>query len=219
MHRKLIPDPFLILLNNPKQSLHARTLLKIRYFEREFSKSFKKIQLYFSFEPHVIRVSFLCHSYVIVYHPYATRIYSYVIRMSLVWTCMSSVSIRMSSICHSYVIRMSLVCHPYVTRMSSVCHSYVICISLVCTRVSLVCTRMSFVCTRISSICHSYVLVCHLYVFVCHQCDSYIIRMSHLCTRMSSACHSYVPVCNLYVTRMYSYIIRMSLVCGFTINL
>ena len=41
--------------------------------------------------------------------------YSYVIRMSLVCT-------RMSSVCHSYVIRMSLVC----TRMSPVCHSSVV---------------------------------------------------------------------------------------------
>ena len=41
---------------------------------------------------------------------------SYVIRMSLVCT-------RMSSVCHSDVIRMSSVCHSYVTPMSSVCQS------------------------------------------------------------------------------------------------
>ena len=71
-----------------------------------------------------------------------TRIYSYVISMSLVWT-------RMSFVCHSYMYSYVLVCHPYVlvcTRMSSVCHLYV------------------FVCTRMSSVCHSYVPVCHSYV-------------------------------------------------------
>ena len=62
-------------------------------------------------------MSFLCHSYVtrmysyvirmsLACHPYITRMYSYVIRMSLVCT-------RMSPVCHSYV----LVCHLYVTRL------------------------------------------------------------------------------------------------------
>ena len=106
----------------------------------------------------VTRMSFLCHSNVLVFylyvpvcHSYATSMYLHVIRMSLVCTCMSSV-------CHSYV----LVCHPYVTRMSSVCHSYVlachqyvtlmyshvICMSLVCRMSSyvLVCRCMSIVC-------------------------------------------------------------------------
>ena len=67
---------------------------------------------------------FACHSYV-------NRMYSYVVRMSLV--ChphvsmysyvihMSLVCTRQSSTCHSYV----LLCHPYVTRISFVCHSYV----------------------------------------------------------------------------------------------
>ena len=61
---------------------------------------------------------------VLVCHPYVTRLYSdvtcmytYVIRMSLVWT-------RMSSVCHSYV----LVCHLHVTRM----YLHVIRMSLVC---------------------------------------------------------------------------------------
>ena len=36
---KLVPvDPFLILVNNPKQPLHTRKI-KIRYFERRLSKS------------------------------------------------------------------------------------------------------------------------------------------------------------------------------------
>ena len=60
----------------------------------------------------------------LVCHSYTTRMYPYVIRMSLVCTLMSSV-------CYSYV----LVCHAYVTRR----YSYVICMSLVCTHMPLVC--------------------------------------------------------------------------------
>ena len=47
---------------------------------------------------------------------------------------------------------------------------------------------------------------------------SYVICMSLVSTRMSALCHSYVLVCQPYVTLMYSYGIRMSLVCGFTMN-
>ena len=54
------------------------------------------------------RMSFVCHSYVLVCDPYITRMYSYVIRMSLV--------------CHPYVTRL----YSYVIRMSFVCHSYVV---------------------------------------------------------------------------------------------
>ena len=56
-------------------------------------------------------------TYVLVCHPYVTRLFSCLIRISLLCT-------RMSSICYSYV----LACHPYVTRM----YSYVIRMSLVC---------------------------------------------------------------------------------------
>ena len=97
--------------------------------------------------------------------------HSYVIRVSLVCTCMSSV-------CQQYV----LVCHLYITRMYSdiirvslyvlICHSYV-------TRVYIYVSRMSLVCTRMSSLCNSYIL-------------SYVIRMSHVCTCMVSLCHSSV---------------------------
>ena len=80
-------------------------------------------------------MSFACHLYVICIDLHVIYMYSYVIRMSLACS-------RMSSVCHSY----ALVCHPYVACM----YSYVI--------------RMSLVCTRMSSICHSYVLVCHPYV-------------------------------------------------------
>ena len=51
-------------------------------------------------------MSSVCHSYVLVCHPYATRMDSYVICMSLVCT-------HMSFVCQSY----ELVCHLYVTRM------------------------------------------------------------------------------------------------------
>ena len=32
VHRKLVPDPFLILLNNPKQPLYARNPFKNKIF-------------------------------------------------------------------------------------------------------------------------------------------------------------------------------------------
>ena len=53
---------------------------------------------------HLCRLMF--YLYVLVCHSYVSHMYLYVIRKSLVCTCMSSV-------CHSYL----LVCHPYVTRM------------------------------------------------------------------------------------------------------
>ena len=78
--------------------------------------------------------------------------------------------------------------------MSFVCRSYII--------------QMYLHVTRMSSVCHSYdsyVTVFQSYVLVCHSYVSYV-----------SVCHSYVLVCHPYVTRMYSYVIRMSCVCGFT---
>ena len=118
-------------------------------------------------------------------------------------------------VCHSYVIRMSLRDHPYVARTSSVCHSYVLvchpnvtCMHSYVIRMSLTCTRcrpyVTRMLSRMSPTCHSYVLVCHSYVLVC--------------TRKSSVCHSYVLVCHPHVTRMYSLVICMSLVCSFTMN-
>ena len=105
-------------------------LLQIGYFERGLSKSLKK----FTFLSN--RMSSACHSHVPVCDAYVTRIYSYVIRMSLVCTRMSSICHLHVPVCHSYV----LVCHPYVTRM----YSYVIRMSLVRTRISSVVTRMWF---------------------------------------------------------------------------
>ena len=117
-------------------------------------------------------MSFACHSY-------AIRMYSYVIRMSLVCT----------------------LCHPYVTRM----YSYIICVLLVSTHMSPYVTRMSSVCHSYVLVCHLYVLVCHSYVI---RMYSYVIRISLVCTRISSVCHSSVPVCNSPVvlpwTRIWS---------------
>ena len=113
------------------------------------------------------RVSFACHSYVLVCHSHVlvcyscvTHMYLYISRMSLLRTCMSSV-------CHSYV----LVCHPYVTRMYSYVKPYV-------TRIYSYVIRISLVCTCMSSVCHSYVLVSHPYVTHLY---SYVIRMSLVC--------------------------------------
>ena len=111
-------------------------LLQIRYFERQLSV----IRMSFVCHSYVFlctrmslvytRMSSVCHSYVLVCHPYVICIYSYVTRVSLVCT-------RMLSVCHSYV----LVCDPYVTGM----YSYV--------------TRMSLVCSRMSSVYHWYVVL------------------------------------------------------------
>ena len=166
VNEKLIPDPFLVLVNNPKQPLHTRNSFINHIFWKShiiLSKSFKKVN--FIFLPnrmssicdlHIIRMllvcsrmSFICHSYVLVCHPYVTRMLSYDIHMSLVCT-------RLLSVCHSYV----LVCHSYVTLM----YSYAI--------------RMSLVCTRMSSVCDSYVLLCHSHVL---RMYSYVIRMSLVC--------------------------------------
>ena len=95
-------------------------LLQIDVLNKDYQKALKKLTIFF------FRTA--CRLYV-------TCMYSYVIRMSLVCTCMSS-------ICHFYVFA----CHLFVTRM----YSYAI--------------RMSLVCTRTSSVCQSYVLVCYPYV-------------------------------------------------------
>ena len=47
MCSKLVPDLFIILVNNPKQPLHAIFFLKVRYFETGLSKSLKKVNLFF----------------------------------------------------------------------------------------------------------------------------------------------------------------------------
>ena len=47
VHQKLVPDPILILVNNPKQPLHIKTFFGNRYFERGLSKSLEKINIIF----------------------------------------------------------------------------------------------------------------------------------------------------------------------------
>ena len=49
-HQKLVPNPFLISVNNPKYPLHARNLFTIKYFERNFQKALKNINFTFSFK-------------------------------------------------------------------------------------------------------------------------------------------------------------------------
>ena len=51
MHQKVVPDPFLVLVNNPKQPCMQKTILKIRYFERGLSKSLQKLTLFFVLNP------------------------------------------------------------------------------------------------------------------------------------------------------------------------
>ena len=70
---------------------------------------------------------------------------------------------------------------------------YVILKSFVC-NLQIIC--MSTVCTR-TRIRMSFLCVCNSFV----------------CTRMPFLPHSHVLVCHPYVTRMFSYVIRISLVC------
>ena len=47
MQSKLVPDLFIILVNNPKQTLHVRNYYKSKIFERGLSKSLKKAISFF----------------------------------------------------------------------------------------------------------------------------------------------------------------------------
>ena len=38
MNQKLVPDPFLVLVNNPKQPLHARNSFKNKIFSKRIIK-------------------------------------------------------------------------------------------------------------------------------------------------------------------------------------
>ena len=52
MHHKLVPDPFLILLNNPKQTLHARNSFENKKFLKDnYQKALKKSTLFFLSNP------------------------------------------------------------------------------------------------------------------------------------------------------------------------
>ena len=47
LHQKLAPDPFLILLNNPKQPLDARNALKQDVLKEDYQQALKKLTLFF----------------------------------------------------------------------------------------------------------------------------------------------------------------------------
>ena len=92
---------------------------------------------------------------------------------------------------YSYVIRMSVVCTP----MSSACHSYVlVCngMSLGCTRMSSVCQSRLLVCHLHVTRMYSYVLVCHPYVTCMYSYvlvrHPYVTRMYLYVIRMSLVC-------------------------------
>ena len=51
VQQKSVPDLFIILVNNPKQPLHARNYFKVKYFEGGLSKSLKKVILFFLSNP------------------------------------------------------------------------------------------------------------------------------------------------------------------------
>ena len=56
MHQKLVPDPLLILVNNPKEPLHARNYFKNKIFWKRFIKNPKLSQLYFFFRTQSLNV-------------------------------------------------------------------------------------------------------------------------------------------------------------------
>ena len=108
-------------------------------------------------------------------------------------------------LCHSYGIRM----YSYDTRMSvtrSTCMSSVRLSSSVTLmhsyviRMSFVCTRMNAYVTRMPLICICMLLVCNSYVRACHP---YVTRIYSCVIRTSVVLRSYALVCLLYVTGMW----------------
>ena len=51
VHQKLVPDSVFILVNNPKQPLHARNSFKNKILKEEFQKPLKKSALFFLSNP------------------------------------------------------------------------------------------------------------------------------------------------------------------------
>ena len=48
MHQNLVPDSFVILLNNPKQPLHARnSFIKKDILKEDYQKPFKMLTVFF----------------------------------------------------------------------------------------------------------------------------------------------------------------------------
>ena len=52
MHQNLVPDPFLIFVNNAKQPLHARNYFKNKIFWNRMAKRPKKVNFIVSPIPH-----------------------------------------------------------------------------------------------------------------------------------------------------------------------
>ena len=70
---------------------------------------------------------------------------------------------------------------------------------------------ISVVCTRMSSVCHSshkclYVMVCHSYVLVCNP---HVTRIYSYVIRMSTICSPMSPVCHSYVLVCHAYVTRL----------
>ena len=156
-------------------------------------------------------MSIICTHMSQVCHLHVTHIYSYVIRISLACARILSICTCIPFLGHSYVLvfnGMSLIC----TRMSYACHSHVLVCHPYVTRSYSYVTRILLVCTRMPSVCHLYVLVCHLYVTPMYK---YAPSTSLVCDPYVTCIYSYD---HPYVSRMYSYIIRMPLACGFTVK-
>ena len=51
MYQKPAPDPFLILLNNPKQPLHPRNYFKKDILKKDYQKALKNLTLFFLLNP------------------------------------------------------------------------------------------------------------------------------------------------------------------------
>ena len=51
MYQKLVPDPFFILVNKPKQPLHTRNFFKNKILKEHFQKPFKELTLFFLSDP------------------------------------------------------------------------------------------------------------------------------------------------------------------------
>ena len=43
LHQKLVPDPFLVLVNNPKQQVHAKNCFKKDIVKEDYQTSLKKL--------------------------------------------------------------------------------------------------------------------------------------------------------------------------------
>ena len=59
MHQKLVPDPFFVLVNKPKQPFHARNLFKNKILCKGIIQNLKNLSLFFLSNP----VSFNGQSY------------------------------------------------------------------------------------------------------------------------------------------------------------